>query len=349
MTAEYSIRLQYRDGTYIGEPPFFDCQGEFRLNEPDEIRFKMSSLDLINYVDPVSRLKEGLTEVVLLRNNVPVFTGPIWTITCTSKDKILNCTAQDISSYLKRRTIMTSTKFTKKRYAYAAWKLIQDTQARAYGDLGITLGQDAPTNPTGTFSYAAKSGKSVYAAIEGLSGGINGFDWEITPSRQLMMYYPRIQIPSLLTLEYGGNIKNYSVQGMGAYVANEVFGRGGNKKVSNTYSDTASKQFYGLRQYAFSDSNLKSESKLNSTAKRQLNLRKNPRLIPQLTVDPEMVNPFEDDIRFGSLVNTIIDDGWVQFNGIMRCSGFQVTIGKHGDETFVLYMNDTREIEDTSE
>lgn len=346
--ADFILRLQYRDGTYIGEPPFFDLQGEFRMNEPDEIRFSLSSIDLINYVDPVSQLKEGLTEAILLRDGVPIFTGPIWNITCTSNDKVLKCVAQDISSYLARRNIIAATKFTKKRFAYGAWKLIQNTQALSYGNLGITLGQDALTNPTGTWSYAGKSGKTVLNAISDLANGTNGFDWEINPDRQLMMYYPRIQTPSLLKLEYGGNIKNYSVQGMGSYVANEVFGRGGNKVVSSTYSDMPSKAFYGLRQYAFSNSNVKSKSKLDGMARSQLNLRKNPRLIPQLTVDSEMVNPFEGDIWFGYLVNTVIDDGWVQFNGTMRCSGFQLTIGKHGDETFVLYINDTREIEDTA-
>jgi len=346
--ADFILRLQYRDGTYIGEPPFFDGQGEFRMNEPDEFRFSLSSIDLINYVDPVSQLKEGLTEAVLLRNGVPIFTGPIWNITCTSNDKILKCVAQDVASYLKHRNIVTATKFTKKRFAAAAWKLIQDTQARSYGDLGITLGLDAVTNPTGTFSYAAKSGKTIYNAIDDLAKGTNGFDWEINTARQLMMYYPRIQTSSLLTLEYGGNIKNYSVQGMGAYVANEVFARGGNKIVSSTYSDPASQAFYGLRQLSVSNSNAKSKAKLDALARGNLNLRKNPRLVPQLTVDSEMVNPFEGDIWFGNLVNTVINDGWVQFNGIMRCSGFQLTIGKHGDETFVLYINDTREIEDTS-
>ena len=346
--ADFILRLQYRDGTYIGEPPFFDGQGEFRMNEPDEFRFSLSSIDLINYVDPVSQLKEGLTEAILLRNGVPIFTGPIWTITCTSNDKVLKCVANDVSSYLGHRNVVVATKFTKKRYAAAVWKLIQDTQARSYGDLGITLGQDALTNPTGTFSYAAKSGKTILQSIQDLADGTNGFDWDINPARQLMMYYPRIQTPCTLTLEYGGNIKNYSVQGMGAYVANEVFARSGSKVVSSTYSDPTSQAFFGLRQYAVSSSSVKSKTKLDALARGTLNLRKNPRLIPQLTMDSELINPFEGDIGYGYLVNTVINDGWVQFNGTMRCSGFQLTIGKHGDETFVLYINDTREIEDTS-
>jgi hypothetical protein len=135
---------------------------------------------------------------------------------------------------------------------------------------------------------------------------------------------------------------------MGKYVANEVFAKGAVKEVSPTYSDVASKLFFGLRQYAASDTSIKSKTKLDAFARSTLNLRKNPRLIPQLTIDPLKLNPFEGDVKYGYLINTIIDDGWVQFNGTMRCSGFQLTIGKHGQETFVLYINDTREIEDTA-
>lgn len=345
--ADYTMRLQTRTGAYIGEIPFYDLQGEFRMNQPDEIRFKTSSKDLIKWVDPVDQLEAGITEAVLMREDSAVFVGPIWNITCSSDNKYLSITANDVASYLKQRVVATDTKFTKKRFAYGAWKLIADAQARTYGDLGITLGQDAST-PTGSFSFTKKSGTTIYKAIEKLATGSNGFDWRINPDRQLMMYYPRIQTPALINLEYGSTILKYSVQQMGTYAANEVFARGGGSLVSSTYSDTASKAKYGLRQYAPSSSSLKSKSKVDAFAREQLNLRKAPRAIPQLTIDSTQLNPFEGDISYGWLVNTIIDDGWVQFDGTMRCSGFQVTVGKHGQESFVLYVNDTREITDTA-
>jgi hypothetical protein len=346
--ADWLLRFQTRTGTYIGETPFFDLQGEFRKNQPDEIRFKVSSQELIKYVDPVTQIEAGVTEVMLLRNNIPVFLGPIWTITAGSKEKYLNCMAQDISSYFKQRIVAADTKFTKKRYAYGAWKLIQDSQALSYGDLGITLGQDAPTNPTGSWSYTRKSGTKIYDAIDKLSQGANGFDWEINTSRQLMLYYPRIQTPSNIILEYGagGAIRTYSVQQIGTYAANEVFVRGGGKIVSSTYSDTPSKIKFGLRHWVGSDSSMKSKAKVDAFARSQLTLRKNPRAIPSIVVDTERLNPFEDGVGYGTLFNTTISDGWVQFQGTMRCSGFQLTIGKSGQETFVVYVNDTREIED---
>ena len=343
--ADFRMDLQYKDGTYIGTIPFADLQGEFRMNQPDEIRFKTSSVDLANYIDPVSKLRAGLTEVVLYRNGDKIFCGPIWTIDIGSNDKILNIMAQDISSYLKQRIIASDTKFTKKRFAYGLWKLIQDAQALSNGSLGITLGQDAST-PTGSFSFTRKSNTTLLKAADKLSAGNTGFDWCINAERRLMMYYPRIQVQSNIRLEYGGNIKSYSVRDIGTQVANEVFVVGAKKFVSSTYTDATSIGIFGRRQYAKQDSSLKSKSKVDSTAKTILALRKNPRLIPQIVINAEIANPFEDGITYGNLVYTNIDDGWVQFDGLMRCSGFQLSIGKHGNESFVLYINDTREIED---
>lgn len=343
------MELQTSNEIYIGSIPFYDLQGEFRMNEPDQIRFKTSSEDLLNWIDPPSGLRAGYTEVVLYRDGVNIFTGPIWNITCTSEQRQLSISAESISSYLKHRIVAKDTKFTKKRYAYGAWKLIQDMQAETYGNLGITLGRDAPTNPAGSYSYTRKSGTYIYNAIDKLSKGTNGFDWQINAVRQLMMYYPRIATWSDIRLEYGensGNIKRYSMHDMGVYVANEIFTRSGKKIVSSTYTNTASMQLFGRRQLVPSDSSLKSKAKADAYSRQQLDLRQSPRLIPQITVDPELINPLEGDITYGQLVYLKISDGWVQFDGTMRCSGFQVTVGKHGNESFTLYINDTREVED---
>ena len=345
--ADFRMDLQYMDETYIGTIPFADLQGEFRMNQPNEIRFKTSGIDLSTYVNPVSQVRAGLTECVLYRNDDKIFTGPIWTIDTTSGKQVLNIMAQGVSSYLKQRIVAADTRFTKKRFAYGLWKLIQDAQALPYGNMGITLGLDA-TTPTATYSFTRKSNTTLMKAADKLSAGSTGFDWEVTPERKLMMYYPRIQTQSNVRLEYGGAIKSYSVRDVGTQIANDVFVVGANKYVSNTYTDAASMVKFGRRQYVKQDSSLKSKSKVDSVAKTQLTLRKNPRLIPQLTINSEIVNPFDDALSYGNLIYVTIDDGWTQFNGQMRSSGFQLSIGKHGNETFVLYVNDTREIEDTA-
>ena len=344
--ADFRMDLQFKDGTYIGTIPFAELQGEFRMNQPDEIRFKTSSIDLFHYINPVSQLRAGWTEAVLYRNDEPIFAGPIWTIDVSSGDQILSIMAQDVSSYLKQRVVASDTKFTKKKFSYGLWKLIQNAQALSGGGMGITLGLDANT-PTGSFSFTRKSGTTLMKAAEKLSAGATGFDWQITPERKLKMYYPRIQTMSNVRLEYGGNIRSYSVRDVGTQIANEVFTVGAKKFVSSTYTDAASRSKFGLRQFVANDSSLKSKSKVNSNAKTQLALRRNPRIIPQIVIDTELVNPFVDKLSYGNLAYMKIDDGWVQFDGLMRCSGFQLSVGKHGQETFVLYINDTRAIEDT--
>lgn len=344
---DFDLYLQLRDGTYIGSVPFYDLQGEFRMNEPDELRFNFVNLDVANYIDP-AMLEEGLTEVVLMRNGIKIFVGPIWDITASSDAGKINLVANDVSSYLKHRRVSSDIKFTKKQYGYAVWKIISDSQAMDYGNLGITLGNN-PTTASGSFTYTKKSGTVLYTAITKLAEGTNGFDWEITPERVLNIYYPRLQSTANIVLHYPTNINKYSLQGMGSFVANDVFIRGGGKFVSDVYRDTTSLAKYGLRQYTKSDSGLKSKAKVDALAKQELINRKGSKRTPQLTVDSSQINPFEGDLTYGNIVQTTIKDGWAQFDGPMRYTGCQLSIGKHGQETLVLYMSDPREVKDVIE
>lgn len=342
--ADYELRLQTVNGAYLATIPFANLQGEMRKNEPCEFRWTTPLSAITDRMNPVD-LIAGVTEVGIFRNNTRIFTGPIWDIDCNSKDKLLKMTAQDVSSYLTVRRISADAYYKNWTYGATAWDLISDLQALSDGSFNITLGTQVPGNaPKGTTRYTKKSGTNVWKAIDKLATATNGFDWEINAARAFNAYWPRIQSVSRIKLEYGSSIKNYSIQNMGKLLATDTFIRGGSGLVSNSLYDQPARTAYRRRQYVESKTTLKSKSKLNSYALYQLNLRKAPKFIPQLTVNSNLVNPFDGDIDFGYVAKVIIDDGWVQYNGDMRCSGYQVTVGKHGQETFVLYMNDLREI-----
>lgn len=342
----FEMQFNTRQNEYIGTIPFFDLQGEFRMNEPDQIRFKTSSVDISSYLD-IKLLRAGLTECSFFRDGAKIFAGPIWEINVSSKERVMSFAAEDVSSYLKQRAIVSNLKYTNKVIGSIAWDLINRAQLLTDGDLGITLGTSISSSwPKDSVSYAAKTRENLFKAVEKLSSGTTGFDWEITPEREFNIYYPRIRSKANILLEYGGAIKNYAVKDMGKYVYNDVMIKGGKKVVSSAKIDTVSRALFGLRQYVESKTSLKTMSKVDAYANQVLSLRKNPRLIPQLTVDSTKVNPFDGDISYGQLVNTHIDDGWVQFDGEMRCSGWQLTVNNQSTETIVLYVNDTREIED---
>lgn len=191
-------------------------------------------------------------------------------------------------------------------------------------------------------------GDNIYELVESLSKGTLGFDWEITPDRQFRLYYPRRAYPSQRAgaLIYPDNIKRYSIQYQGKYEANDilVIGADGINSTPGAYIDSVARSTYGLRQLTETATDLETQSQVDDYAAYLLKVHKNVKEIPQVSLNTDIVNPFNGDIWFGNTANVIINDGWVQYSQTMRLTGFQVTSGKQGNETFVLYMSDLREV-----
>jgi hypothetical protein len=223
--------------------------------------------------------------------------------------------------------------------------LINTTQGLTDGSFGITQGTlVAGGSPSGTVTYAAKEGKVISDALGDLSAGDTGFDWEVTPNRVFNEYYPRIQGNAKVRLEYGGNVTGYSLQVMGKYEANWIQVQGPDNSISSPVIDAGRRVTYGLRDHVESNTALKSAAALQAYANQVLQLRRDPRIVPQIGVNSTLINPFNGDISIGQQTPLVINDQWAQFNQNMRLGGFQLSIGKHGEETFVLYLNDLREI-----
>lgn len=85
-----------------------------------------------------------------------------------------------------------------------AWNLIQTTQAKSGGNLGITLGTGTPTGVTRTKTFEA--GKMIGEAIAQLGDLLNGFDWEIAPDLKLNVFYPSRGTAQPFVLDYGGTV-----------------------------------------------------------------------------------------------------------------------------------------------
>lgn len=340
---EYRIDLQTASGVYIDDVPFRNLQGEFFFNKPCQMRWDapLTALSGLSYAD----LYPGITEAKVFRNGVNIYTGPIWNVTASSQENNMNFSSQDLSSYFSRRVISADTKFTNKTFGYMAWSLINANQSMAGGGLGITLGTQVSTGaPKGSQRYAKKSGTVLWKAIDTLASAANGFDWYVGPDRAFRALWPRPFNGANISLEHGGNLKNYTLQIMGAYEANYVMIRGPKKLVSSVYIDATRRTKYGLRQFVEYKGSLKSKKKLDAYARKVLNLKNEARFVVSATVDPLGCNPLEGDISIGQVAKTYINDGWSQYSDNMRMTGYQLTVGKQGQETFVLYLSDMREV-----
>lgn len=339
--AEWRMESRSVTGAYLATLPFRNLQGEFFMNKPDQIRWTMP---LHGSNINTNQFYPGITEVWLLRDDAKVFVGPVWDANLSTKDNTMNCSAEGLESYLWQLNIISDVEYAT-TFGQMAWNLINTAQGLTGGNYGITNGGlVAGGAPSGTVKYAGAEMLVIGDEITNLSEMSTGFDWEIDVNRAFKEYYPRLSGAANVRLEYGGNVTGYSLQVMGKYEANYVKIQGPDNSISSPSVDTTARGKYGLRMYSESQTGMKSLTQLNGYAALVLKRRAEARVIPQVAVRSQDVNPFVGDITFGEVAPLVIDDEWTQFNQNMRLDGFQLTLGKHGEETFVLYLNDLREV-----
>ena len=342
--ANFRLETRTRSGAYLATLRYSNLQGEmYKGNKWSAIRWDMSLEDTRELT--YNELYPGKTEVWMFRDDVLKFAGPIWDANISTKEAKFSCRAEGLASYFDRRRIEAGWD-SSLPLGQQAWNIVAASQALTDGNLFITQGTSVSGGaPSARIKFAASELKMVSDALADLSEGDNGFDWEVTPNRVFNVYYPRLSGRANVRLEFGGNIRSYAVDINGKYAANNVVVQGADDSLSAAVVDTAKRAEYGLRHYVGSNTGLKSRAQLDAYATQLLSLRRDTRIIPQLSVAAEGVNPFNGDIDYGQVARTVINDGWVQYDIDMRCSGYQFTVDKHGIETFVLYLNDLREVD----
>lgn len=348
MVATYRLESRQADGTYIASLPAANLQGEWFLNKADNLRF-----DLPIHHPNVSSdtIYAGRDEVWLYRNDVLVFAGPVWDMTASSDSGKWTCSAASLESYFEHRRIDWDYN-VQMQGGLLAWDLMEDSQAQTNGQLYITKGT-VPTTEVVAMTTTRAAGDIIFGVVSKLAESDNGFDWEInSATREFNVWSPRRDTFARSGLWFDKdrgsvNVKSYSLQIMGSYLANDVLIS--NNEKYGTASSPASQAIYGLRQYKDTNNDAQTVFQLTMDAQYTRNLRMQPKLVPGVVVDGNVVNPFEGDIWYGDRTPVFIRDGSVYFNKDMRCIGFQATISKHGSETFVIYLNDLREVDPGAE
>lgn len=340
MVASFRLESHLRDGTYLATLPYRNIQGEWWRNKPKQLRFE---LPLYHPAVTRSNVDPGKTEIQLFRNNTKIFTGPLWDVTASSGDAKLSCTCEGLESYLGLRRLDSDLRYSNQAGQTIMWDLINRAQTGTDAALYFTQGT-LQACPSRSVTYL-KSDMNFFDDITSkfADDSTLGFDWEIDVDRKLQIWYPRPQVPSRSRLVYKQSITGYSVQAQGKWEANDIAYQGAEGIRSDPVIDTAKRAEYGLRQLADNDRDVVLAATCTQRAQRLLTLHRDIQETPSITLRSE-VNPFEGDIWFGQTAQVVIDDAWTQYNETMRLDGFQLSVGKQGNESVVLYMTDLREV-----
>jgi hypothetical protein len=199
----------------------------------------------------------GRTAIYVDRNGDLIWGGVIWGRTYNSSDQTLNLTAREFESYFERRRITTTEVFTNQDQLLIARTLMTNAQAVPSGDIGVIVGTET-SGINLSRTYYSYELKGVYSALQDLSRGEDGFDFNIQvaydpltnePTKTLVLGYPRIGTvydvndSEAIVFDFpAGNIVEYEYPEDGAIAANTVYalGAGSNEgKLISIAEDTA--------------------------------------------------------------------------------------------------------------
>lgn len=338
--AQYRLESRTRAGLYVAALPYRNLQYELGWNQPYGMRFELPL-----YHDAVTwnTLQPGLHEIWVWRNGSLVTCGPLWDATPSSENASINCNAQNLLDYFDVRLI-DDVEYNVVDQVNIAWDLINDSQAKTDGSLGIVAGT-LNTGITRSAKWTKFDNKYILEAITDFSEMQDGFDFNIDPAtRAFNARYPRPQADRGLTLVWKKHIRRYSVQYMGKYLRNSI-------RISATepyYTeavDTTSRSTYGLREYGDSYRDAPTASELSDYASKIRDKRKDVKNYPTVMINPDIIDIFDPNvIQYGDKVRLIIKDGYVNIDAQYRYITAQVSVDKHGAETVVIYLQDLREV-----
>jgi len=231
---------------------------------------------------------------------------------------------------LKDRYTAQSVTYTDVDAGLIAWGMINTSQAKTNGNLGITQGTITATQDR-TRTY---NNQNIMEAITNLSEVLYGFDFEITNDKVFNVYTVKgTDLTDSLILEYGRNLQTVSIDEdftepcNNAIVLGEVIDETELTRVDRP--DTTTQAKYKLREMVLSADNVIDEDTLNEKGDAMLYKYKEP----LIKVTFEVIRGMVDITQFslGDLIRLIIKKGCYNIDSTYRI--FEWTVDHENDNT----------------
>lgn len=190
-----------------------------RLGQPSDVGFSMNGRH-----EQALGLVELATDVWAYRDQHLLHRGRLGTtsddVNADSHTTTFN--APDYRALLERRYLYDSDKlsYVQEDEAAIAWQLVQATQSKTGGDLGITRGSGQTTGFLRDRLYTA--GKGIAESISQIGDLDGGFDWEIDPFLRLNVFNPARGRDTDEVLDFGGAVKSFTRATLPAEYGNAV-------------------------------------------------------------------------------------------------------------------------------
>ena len=218
-----------------------------------------------------------------------------------------------------------------------AWRLVNATQGRSGGALGVTQGTHGFTAGAGNTGVVRdrdyEAGDVIAKRLAELAAVIGGFDYEIDAALKLQVYYPTKGQSIGRILDFGGAVTSLDVSGNAAGFANVVYVQGSDK-VLPVYQATAGvgTDARGRWEDTFSYSTVSEQATIQQKADGLLAERSRiPRSYKFKMRRGAWGGPAQLDT--GDTVRIMAKSGpGLQVNATARVMAITVALDEHGDE-----------------
>jgi hypothetical protein len=290
-----------------------------------------------------SLLPVGQCELHIYRTNQLVWGGHLYTAQAQSEADV----RFGFSGYferLKRRYVDSSQNFQGVDQFSIAWNLINFTQTKANGALGMgwTRFSTAPSGVVRDMNYPFWERSIIGQNIIDLSALNNGFDFEVTALKEWKTYYPSKGAIITMPLEYGKNIDGISIMEDASDNANvyAAIGAGDGKSTCIAVAfSTTNEAAYGLLEQSDSFTSVKHFAILQDRATEGLRMKKAPRKQPALSV---LLNkdPLPYTYFVGDRIMVYANEGYLNVNQQFRVISITHELSNEGRESITLDMDD---------
>jgi hypothetical protein len=217
-----------------------------------------------------------------------------------------------------------------------AWDLIDFTQAKTLGDLGITRwGDETLSTILRTLTYLGADRPSIGQIIRDLAAADDGFDFEITPDLVWKAYHPSKGVVTNAVFELGKNIRSYQYGIDPMSIATDLTASGsgsGATKVTSVVFDATARAAYGRIEASISFSDVDDQDLLDALAAQELLNRAKPDEQPAIVLKVD-VDSSDTAFTVGDQVKVRIQDGYLDVDDFFRVLAKTVSIDDDGQET----------------
>jgi hypothetical protein len=334
----YVVKVGNLTGTMIAEIDVYDLSFSYILDSPGSIAFRMGVLDPKCTQEILAC---GERALYVYRYDTLVWGGYLWTAAPNLQE--VQFGGEGWLSMLGHREIDWTITYTSDQFE-VAWDIIAHTQSEDFGNLGILRGSLDLSGQSIAQSYNSWERKKILDALTELAGQSPGFDFEITPDKRWLTYYPQkgVTQENAQTFLVGKNVGGLAAQFDATAVVSQMtaIGSGFDKDtLLSVASDDNALATFGLRQDSNVYADVTKQATLDAHAAADLSLGKILRVNPnfqQLGDDPSW-----GGVAVGDYFHLISDWGYLTIDDFYRIQAITVAVSQEGRENIGLYVGQT--------